>query len=239
MLPPESQLPPPPVACKPTASVAEPEAEQEAAQLADASDSHAGQGLAAQGAQIELKVTCPSSPEAFRLMLDYVYVSGLGLGWEYRPSCAEVNRDVIRLAAAFDLRFLHEQAVRWLVKDLSTSNVLERLVTCNEFDLSGLRAKIIQHLIQDADKLQAVSEGAEIVKHPQVLQDILLSVARHGEEMSSLSAFQDQDSSPEHSTGGDEADKEGDKENTESVAKGKREQTNPSKRPFKKAKVKA
>jgi hypothetical protein len=181
-------------------------------------------------------------------MLDYVYVSGLGLGWEYRPSCAEVNRDVIRLAAAFDLRFLHEQAVRWLVKDLSTSNVLERLVTCNEFDLSGLRAKIIQHLIQDADKLHVVSEGAEIVKHPQVLQDILLSVAMHGEQMSTLSGFVDQESSPEHPTGGEqdkldvgrhEADKEGDKENTESVAKGKREQTNPSKRPFKKAKVKA
>lgn len=173
MLPPESQLPPPPVA---EAEQPEEMEKLQASQRPDEGDFH--------GSQIELEVTCASSPEAFQLMLDHVYGTGLGFSWEYSPSCAEVNQDVIRLAEAFELHFLREQAVRWLVKDLTTSNVVDRLVTCNEFNLCGLRAEIMRHLIADADKLRMVAEGTEIVKHPQVLQDILLSVATKGEEIS-------------------------------------------------------
>jgi len=117
------------------------------------------------------------SPEAMRIMLDYVYLVGTGAPWEYKPSSAEVNKDVLRLARNFGLDHLHEYAARWLAKGLTTSNVVERLVTCEEFGLGLLREKIIEQLGANPAELMIVSSSPAIMQHPHILQDLLVKVA--------------------------------------------------------------
>merc|ERR1712113_1133476 len=85
---------------------------------------------------------------------------------------------VLRLARNFGFSHLHEMAARWLTKGLTTANVVERLVTCEEFDLGLLREKIIQQLTLNPAELTVVSSSLEIMKHPRILQDLLMAVAR-------------------------------------------------------------
>merc|ERR1712217_724383 len=128
--------------------------------------------------KLELKVNVIKTSEAVQLMLDYVYQIGTGAAnWEYKPSSADVNKDVLRLARHFGFSHLHEFAARWLTKGLTTANVVERLVTCEEFDLGLLREKIIQQLTLNPQELTVVSSSLEIMKHPRILQDLLLAVA--------------------------------------------------------------
>merc|ERR1711920_859848 len=72
---------------------------------------------------------------------------------------------------------LHELAARWLTKALTTQNVVERLVTCEEFGLGLLREKIIEQLTANPAELTIVSSSPEIMKHPRILQDLLMQVA--------------------------------------------------------------
>jgi len=102
---------------------------------------------------------------------------GTGAPWEYAPSSAEVNKDVLRLARHFGLQHLHEHAARWLAKGLTTANVVERLVTCEEFGLGLLREKIMEQLTKNPAELATVSSSTEIMKHPKILQDLLMQVA--------------------------------------------------------------
>merc|ERR1719476_110410 len=111
-------------------------------------------------------------------MLGYIYGAGTNGSWEYKPSSAEVNKDILRLARSFDLMHLHEHAARWLAKGLTTANVVERLVTCEEFGLGLLREKIIEQLTANPAELMIVSSSVEIMKHPRILQDLLVQVAQ-------------------------------------------------------------
>merc|ERR1740121_1228018 len=110
-------------------------------------------------------------------MLSYIYEVGTSSQWDYNPSDAEVNKDVLRLARNFGLPHLHEIAARWLTKGLTTQNVVQRLVTCEEFGLGLLREKIIEQLTANPAELAVVSSSVEIMKHPRILQDLLMSVA--------------------------------------------------------------
>merc|ERR1712194_903872 len=93
------------------------------------------------------------------------------------PSSAEVNKDILRLARHFGFPHLHEFAARWLTKGLTTANVVERLVTCEEFGLGLLREKVIEQLTANPAELTVVSSSLEIMKHPRILQDLLMAVA--------------------------------------------------------------
>jgi len=126
---------------------------------------------------VELQVNGIEAPEAMRLALSYVYDVGTGAAWEYQPSGTEVNKDVLRLARHFGLSHLHEHAARWLARGLNTRNVVDRLVTCEEFGLNRLREKIIEQLTANPTELAVVSSSAEIMRHPRILQDLLVQVA--------------------------------------------------------------
>eukprot|EP00930_Biecheleria_cincta_P027647 TRINITY_DN19388_c0_g1_i1.p1 TRINITY_DN19388_c0_g1~~TRINITY_DN19388_c0_g1_i1.p1 ORF type:complete len:369 (-),score=78.38 TRINITY_DN19388_c0_g1_i1:378-1484(-) len=129
------------------------------------------------GSPLRLQVNGLSSSQAFRILLDYLYVSCTGAKWEYTPLDSQVNKDVLRLARHFGLSQLHEHAARWLAKGLTTANVVERLVTCEEFGLGLLREKITERLTLNPPELMAVCSSPEITQHPRILQDLLVQVA--------------------------------------------------------------
>jgi len=124
-----------------------------------------------------LEVTGLSSAQAFKILLDYIYVACTGVKWEYTPENSQVNKDVLRLARHFGLSQLHEHAARWLTKGLKTSNVVERLVMCEEFGLGLLREKIIERLTRQPDVMANICRCPEITNHPKILQDILVNFA--------------------------------------------------------------
>merc|ERR1712083_527729 len=88
-----------------------------------------------------------------------------------------MGKDILRLARHFALPHLHEFAARWLTKGLTTANVVERLVICEEVALGLLREKIIEQLSANPAELIVVSSSPEIMKHPRILQDLLMQVA--------------------------------------------------------------
>lgn len=126
---------------------------------------------------MKLQLSGISRPEAVRILLNYVYQVGTGAPWKFQPSCVEVNKDVIYLARHFELSHLHEHAARWLIDGLSTHNVVERLVVCEEFQLGNLREKIMEQLASCPNALGVISSNLEIMKHPKIMQDLLKSVA--------------------------------------------------------------
>merc|ERR1712113_314987 len=118
---------------------------------------------------------------------------------------------VLRLARNFGFSHLHEMAARWLTKGLTTANVVERLVTCEEFDLGLLREKIIQQLTLNPAELTVVSSSLEIMKHPRILQDLLMAVARLAgvpQPASKQEEKADQAKSEKEKSDKDKADKE-------------------------------
>jgi len=126
---------------------------------------------------LELDVLGLNAAEGVKIMLDYMYSISTSSSWEYAPTSVEVNRDVLRLAQHFNLPHLHEHAARWLAKGLTTSNVVSRLVICEELGLGLLRDKIIEQLTAHPAGLTMVSTSAEIMKHPKILQELLIAVA--------------------------------------------------------------
>lgn len=127
----------------------------------------------------ELRFPGVSCPDAVSAMLDYIYELGddYHSGKDYCPPSDESNIEVLRLARQFDLQPLLQRALRYLTRDLSTLNVVQRLAVCEEFDLVELREKIITKLAHDQKALVAVSSNMEIVKHPSLLQGLLVQVA--------------------------------------------------------------
>lgn len=126
---------------------------------------------------LRLEVSGLSCSKSFRILLGYLYVAAAGVEWEYNPESHEVNKDVLRLARHFGLDQLHEFAARWLAKDLTTANVVDRLVSCEEFGLGLLREKIVERLAMNPSELMLVCSSPEITKHPKILQDLLVQVA--------------------------------------------------------------
>lgn len=146
-------------------------------------DDHVPEKLDLAQEPMELQVNGLSNPESMKLMLYYVYRAGTGATWEYCPTSAEVNKDMLRLARHFGFPHVQEVAARWLTNGLNTGNVVERLVTCDEFGLGLLLEKIIQKLTANPAELIKVCSSPEIVNHPRVLQTLLMQVTSlHGVE---------------------------------------------------------
>merc|ERR1712224_670538 len=94
----------------------------------------------------EVRLAEISNPEAVKFMLDYMYQSDASVWDDYKPGTQEINRDVLQLAQSFQLPGLTDRAKQWLAKDLTTSNVVERLSICESFGLEDLREKILMQL---------------------------------------------------------------------------------------------
>jgi len=114
-----------------------------------------------------------------RALLDFVY----GLGGEYSAPSDEANRDVLRLAQQFSLPQLEEHATRKLISDLTTSNVVARLATCDEFQLKEVYDLIIDECVDNTTALLQISNDMEVMKHPTILQSLLVHAAKgHAED---------------------------------------------------------
>lgn len=144
--------------------------------LKDLETSSQDSGATVPGARlptVELQLDDVSHPEAVRAMLDSVYGTPAK---DYCPSSAEANNDVLRLARRFELPRLQEQATRWLAHGLTTVNVLERLVACDEFGLVEVRSKILEQLTANPEALFVLAQNPRMLKAPAVLQDLLVRV---------------------------------------------------------------
>mmetsp|Transcript_109593 Transcript_109593/g.194355 ORF Transcript_109593/g.194355 Transcript_109593/m.194355 type:complete len:247 (+) Transcript_109593:90-830(+) len=116
------------------------------------------------------------APEAVHAMLDCIYGPFAGAIREYNPLTDAINRDVLRLAQMFQLPQLQDQAARWLARDISISNVLDRLAMCEEFGLGSMREEILQELIADPEALASLVRDPKIRQVPAVLQDLLVQI---------------------------------------------------------------
>jgi len=116
------------------------------------------------------------APEAVQDMLDCIY--GPFSDATKEPACKTeaANRDSIMLAQSFQIPQLQDQASRWLIRNLTTQNVLARLAICEEFALMDVREKILEQLIADPVVLPLLARDPEITKVPKVLQDLLVRI---------------------------------------------------------------
>merc|ERR1712178_93947 len=115
--------------------------------------------------------TCPGAVRAF---LDFVYLD------QYAPKTDEINKDVLKLSSQFKMPELMERCAEVLSKDISTTNVVERLGLCEEFQLDKLREKIMQQLTSNRKVLHDVAISKSIVRYPLLLQDMLGLIAQEG-----------------------------------------------------------
>lgn len=132
---------------------------------------------AATGARHEVRLTDIHNPEAVKFMLDFLYQIDDSEWAEYNPRTQEINKDVLQLAKLFQLPGLRDRAVRWLAKDLSTGNVVERLSICDEFGLDDLRERILEQLTLNRQALAEVAHSPQIMKYPGLMQAMLQHAA--------------------------------------------------------------
>jgi len=126
--------------------------------------------------KLVLKLDDITHPEAVQAMLECIY--GIPAIKAYSPASEGANKDVLRLAQRFQIAQLQYQACRWLTSNLSTKNVLQRLVACEEFALADVRDKILEQFIANPNALFALANDPEIVQVPAVLQDLLVRVLK-------------------------------------------------------------
>jgi hypothetical protein len=128
------------------------------------------------GAQIEVRLEIPN-PEAVKFMLDYLYQLDDKDYAEFNPRTQEINRDVLSLAKQFQLPGLTNRAMRWLGKDLTTGNVVERLSLCEEFSLDDLQDRILEQLTNNRAALAEVAHSPQIMSYPKLMQAMLQCAA--------------------------------------------------------------
>jgi len=121
--------------------------------------------------EIRLYETCPGAVKAF---LDFVYMD------EYNPKTDEINKDVLKLASQFKMPELTERCAEVLAKDVNTTNVVERLGLCEEFQLDRLREKIMQQLTSNRKVLHDVAQSKSILQYPLLMQEMLGLIAQEG-----------------------------------------------------------
>lgn len=148
-----------------------------AAAAADAATA-AASGVLVPPGSVVLRIEDVTRSEAVQAMLDCVYGASPGKPREYRPSTHAVNREVLLLARRYRISELQEQACQWLSTGLSTANILERLVVCEEFGLGEVRDQILEQLISNPDALFVLAQDPSITKVPTVLQELLLRILR-------------------------------------------------------------
>merc|ERR1712232_1094713 len=134
--------------------------------------------------QEEVRVAGIENPEAVKFMLDYVYQADSEVWEDYNTRTQEINKDVLRIAQNFDLPGLTQRAMYWLVKDLTTANVVERLTICDDFGLVDLRERILEQLTVDKKALAEVATSPQIMKYPKLMQALLQQAAAVVEETS-------------------------------------------------------
>lgn len=125
---------------------------------------------------VTIELSNVSHPEAVRDMLACLYGP---FGIDVRDSFCKTelaNRDALLLAQNYQIPQLREQVSRWLAKNLTTQNVLGRLVLCEEFGLVEVREKILEQLIADPNALPMLARHPEVTKVPKVLQDLLVRI---------------------------------------------------------------
>merc|ERR1740121_3287951 len=110
-------------------------------------------------------------------MLDHMYQLDDKEWAKFNPRTQDVNREVLRLAAQFELPSLTQQAMHWLSKDLTTGNVVERLSICEDFGLDLLREKILEQLTFNKRALAEISHSPKIMQYPKLMQDLLQMAA--------------------------------------------------------------
>lgn len=125
----------------------------------------------------EMRLSDISSPEAVKLMLDYMYKTDSSVFEEYNPKTQEINKDVLRLAQNFKLNGLKDRATHWLAKGITTGNVVERLTMCDDFGLTVLGEKILDQIICNKRALAEVVRSPLIMKHPKLMQALLQASA--------------------------------------------------------------
>jgi hypothetical protein len=144
----------------------------------------------AEGAPVAVTATCGRpelllngiGPEAVKSMLDFAY----GSSEAYAPTSDEVNQHVLKLAAEFDIAGLRECASVWLTRELDSSNVVQRLATCTEFQLKQIYEAIIEELVACPLAVASISNDMKIMQQPRLLQDLLVRMVRcHAERQKS------------------------------------------------------
>merc|ERR1719456_1835114 len=123
--------------------------------------------------EIRLYETCPGAVKAF---LDFVYLG------EYAPKTDEINKDVLKLAGQFKMPELTEKCAEVLAKDITTTNVVERLGLCEEYQLERLREKIMQQLTSNKKVLNDVAQSKSILQYPLLMQEMLGLIAQEGSD---------------------------------------------------------
>lgn len=111
--------------------------------------------------------------ESVPALLDFVY----GLGKSYNITSDEANRDVLQIAKDFELPRLVDLATHRLGQDLTTDNAVQRMVTCEDFELTEMFNKISDELVGNAKALLEVSNNMDLLKHPTLLQKMLVRAA--------------------------------------------------------------
>lgn len=119
--------------------------------------------------EIRLYETCPGAVKAF---LDFVYLG------EYAPKTDEINKDVLKLAGQFKMPELTEKCAESLAKDINTSNVVDVLGLCEEYQLDRLREKIMQQLTSNRKVLNDVAQSKSILQYPLLMQEMLSLIAQ-------------------------------------------------------------
>lgn len=131
----------------------------------------------AAGNRPELRLQDIHNPEAVKFMIDYLYEIDDAEWADYNPRTQEINKDILILAKSFELPGLTGRATRWLAKDLTTGNVVERLSICDEFGLEELREKILEQLTLNRQALSEVANSVQIMKYPRLMQAMLQAAA--------------------------------------------------------------
>lgn len=131
----------------------------------------------------EVRLVDIVNPEAVRFMLDFMYEVDVVGRKDYAPATQEITKDVLRLAHRFRLPGLVQRAARWLARDITTGNVVERLAICSEFKLDGLSRKIIEELTVNRIALREVAGSPQIMKHPGLMKALLQQAASTGGEV--------------------------------------------------------
>jgi len=121
--------------------------------------------------EIRLYETCPGAVKAF---LDFVYLN------EYAPKTDEINKDVLKLASQFKMPELTEKCTEVLAKDINTTNVVDVLGLCEEYQLNRLREKIMQQLTSNRKVLNDVAQSKSILQYPLLMQEMLALIAQEG-----------------------------------------------------------
>merc|ERR1719214_337235 len=85
---------------------------------------------------------------------------------------------------------LIEKCTEELAKNVTTTNVINVLQLCDEFQLLKLRSKIMQQLTSNKKALQDVAQSQQILQHPLLLQEMLGLMAQQGEKEAAKEAAQ-------------------------------------------------